>query len=346
MNSKMPRLVSWLVLPVLVFSSTLRVFADELTLKNGDRVSGKIVSQTGEAVVIETVYAGTITISSEHIEKIASETVTANSTTGPAVRETTVAAATVVKPADQKPAAPAPPPVPKLFSGGRFFGLMDGWEGNANIGFSFTSGNTKTTTMSSGIRAVKNGGDDKLTVYARNLWNSNRNSGRQITTQNAVWGGLRYDRDLNDRLFAFGSFDFERDRPKKLNFRSVLGGGIGHHTVKNERTELELIFGGAWNRTWQVGPNTDTPEALAGNTFRHKLHERLKLQQTFTFFQNFTDRNEYRFIFDTTVTADITKRIGWQFTIGDRFNNDPVNNSKKNDFLFTTGLRWNFGRKK
>lgn len=354
-TSNMSRPTRWLLLPLLSLSLFANAFADEVMLKNGDRVSGKIVSQSDEGVVIETVYAGKITIGTSHIEKIAGEA-------GAAAASLPASAA--VEPAKAKPEsvpvepkdttakpvsaklAPPPAPAPRLFGGARYWGLTDGWEGNANVGFSYSSGNSRTSTAATGIRAVKTGGDDKLTVYARSLWNSNRNSGQHVTTQNAIWGGLRYDRNLNDRLFAFGSFDFERDRPKRLNFRSVLGGGLGHHTYRNETTELELIVGAAWNRTWQMGPNTDTPEAIAGNTLKHKFHDRLKLQQSFSFFQNFTDRNEYRFIFDTTISADITKRIGWQFTVGDRFNNDPLRNAKKNDFIFTTGLRWNFGRKK
>ncbi|MDM7923491.1 MAG: DUF481 domain-containing protein [Pyrinomonadaceae bacterium] len=346
----MPGLVLRLLLPVLILVFAAEVFAEEIMLKNGDRVSGKIVSQTGEAIVVETEYAGKITIAASHVERVTGESAAAEPEKATLPK---TAAPEAVKPVAAPPkvaaaakAAPPPEPAPRLFGGDKYWGLTSGWEGNASVGFSYTSGNTKQTTATTGIRAIKTGSDDKLTVYARSLWNSNRNSGTSVTTQNAVWGGLRYDRDINDRVFMFGSYDFERDRPKRLNFRSVVGGGLGHKTVRNETTELEFLVGGAWNRTWQMGPNTDTPEALAGNTLKHRFHERLKLQQTFTFFQNFTDRNEYRFIFDTTLTADITKRIGWQFTVGDRFNNDPLRNAKKNDFLFTTGLRWNFGRKK
>ncbi|MBA2379930.1 MAG: DUF481 domain-containing protein, partial [Blastocatellia bacterium] len=237
-------------------------------------------------------------------------------------------------------------PVKKLFGGeGPFFGMARNWEGNATVGFAYSGGNSRTSTMTTGFRGVKSGHTDKLTVYGRSLWNSNRATDTAVTTQNAVWGGLRYDRNVNDRMFGFGSYDFERDRPRNLYFRSVLGGGIGHHTVKTERTELEVIVGGAWNRTWQAGPNTDTPEALFGNTFRHKFNGRLRVQQSFTVFQNITDKDEFRFLFDTTLSLDVTKRIGIHFTFGDRYNNDPQGNARRNDFIFTTGFRWAFGKK-
>jgi len=48
---------------------------------------------------------------------------------------------------------------------------------------------------------------------------------------------------------------------------------------------------------------------------------------------------------DATLNIDVTKRVGFYITAGDRFNNDPAGQSKKNDFLFTTGIKWSFGTK-
>lgn len=331
---------SRLLLPIVLFSFVVQSFGNEVTLKNGDRLSGKIVEESEESVVIETEYAGKVTIERKFIATIAEAKKEAEGK--PAAGAEKPVAKVEAKPESKPAAAAIKPTPPQLFRGP----ITEGWEGNANVGFSYTSGNSNYTTMSTGLRATKNGGHDKLTVYARSLWYSNRNSGQMVTTQNAFWGGIRYDRNLDRRNFLFGSYDFERDRPKKLNFRSVVGGGFGMHLVKNENTELDTLLGGAWNRTWQVGNDTDTPEALAGATLKHRFHEKLRLQNSFTFFQNVTDRDEFRFLFDATLTADVTKRIGIFFTVGDRFNNDPIGSSRRNDFLFTTGLKWSFGKKR
>lgn len=342
----MSKTLSRLLLPIFIFSSALHTAASELTLKNGDRLSGKIVEELEGSIVLETEYAGKITIAKAFIEKIGDgETALADKgkirqgPSGTRLEELQGAAA--------KPKAGVSSLVArKRLFGGRYMGIAEGWEGNANIGFSFSSGNSNNTTMTTGLRAVKTGGKDNLTVYARSLWNSSRKNGNMVTTQNAFWGGARYDRNIGDKQFAFVSYDFERDRPNNLDFRSVAGGGIGRHLVKSGRTELDVLSGGAWNRTWQVGPNTDSPEILVGSTFKHRFDEKLRLQETFTYFQNATDRAEFRVLFDATVSADITKKVGLFVTFGNRFNNDPIGNARKNDFLFTTGMKWNFGRKK
>lgn len=333
------RIFSWPLVILLLFSLAVNIAASEITLKNGDRLTGKIVDESDDAITLETEYAGKVKIARSHIEKVVAN---------PVVKEAVKPIATAVQPKPEKIAAPPPVVVKKSSNGfaGRFRTLATGWEGNANVGFSYTSGNSNNITMTTGLRAAKTRPQDGFIIYARSLWNSNHGTHTNITTQNAFWGGARYDRTLNKRIFGFVSYDFERDKPRHLNFRSVPGGGLGHRTIKNDRTELEFIAGGAWNRTWQAGNDTNTPEGLAGYTLKQKLNDRLKFQNTMTYFQNVTDRNEFRFIFDATLSADVTKKVGFYFSVGDRFNNDPNGTAKQNDFLFTTGMKWNFGKKK
>ncbi|MBX3281910.1 MAG: DUF481 domain-containing protein [Acidobacteria bacterium] len=345
----MTRNISALLLLCIVFGSTSVVFGDHITLKNGDRITGTVISRTEGSIEVETAYAGVIKIPASMIEKIIPEP-DPNAKAAEAEKAepmAKVSAATAKSPdkAAETPGAKEDKK-PPLFGNGRVFGMVDGWTGNASIGFNYASGNSKTSTLTTSLRAVKEGINDKLTIYARSLWFTSRNSGASITTSNAFWGGARYDRNVNKKLFGFVSYDFERDRPKKLVFRSIVGAGVGHHTIKNDRTELDLLSGIAWNRTWQADEKTDTPEGLAGAALKQRVNNRLKFQGTFTFYQNITDVNEYRFITDSTVSLDVTKRIGIFFTVGNRFNNDPPRTTEKNDFLFTTGLKWNFGKAK
>jgi len=322
-------------------SMASQVFAHEIRMRNGDRLTGKIVSQNDEVVVIETTYAGKLTIIAEEIEKILDDEAIAS------------AKAAVAVPVPKKPEPKTEPvkaveaPKPKrLFGEGRFYGIAEGWDGNANVGFSFTTGNTKTTTMTTGIRAVKTGARDNLTVYVRSLWHTNKSLNDRATTQNAFWGGARYERNFSERRFGFISYDFERDKPKNLRFRSVVGSGLGHHLIKNENSEIDVLLGGAWNRTWLNTGRSDTPEGLAAVVLKHKFNPRLKYQNTFTVYQDLMRGIKRRFIMDSTLSADITTRIGWFITIGDRFNNDPQPGLQRNDFLFATGMKWNFGKKK
>ena len=338
----MTKKISALVFSCIFLASTTFAFEDHIILKNGDRVTGTIVNRSDEAIEVETTYAGVIKISASAVEKITPEPPADAKPAEPEAKVSADAEGAQAKTAE----APKKAIQRKLFGDGKAFGILNGWSGNATICYNYASGNSKSATLTTSLRAVKEGTKDKLTVYARSLWFTSRRSGTSITTSNAFWGGARYDRNVDKKLFGFVSYDFERDRPKKLMFRSIVGAGIGHHTIKNDRTELDLLGGMAWNRTWQDNTKTDTPEGLAGTVFKHKFNGRLRVLGTLTFFQNITDSAEYRFITDSTVSIDVTKRVGIFFTVGNRFNNDPPLNTEKNDFLFTTGLKWNFGKAK
>ncbi|MGE3170823.1 MAG: hypothetical protein AB7N31_18310 [Pyrinomonadaceae bacterium] len=60
-----------LTAPLLIAVFAMQAIASEVTLKNGDRVSGTIVEQSEDAVVVETEYAGKIRIARSHIAAIA-----------------------------------------------------------------------------------------------------------------------------------------------------------------------------------------------------------------------------------------------------------------------------------
>lgn len=335
----MTKFMSFVLTIALLAMSVTNILADQITLKNGDRLTGKIVKQDDEKIVLETEFAGLITVSKSNIEKILRDAVYKEDEK--VVEEKVAEATTESEKKAVTATESAPAPVTKAL------GFTEGWDGAANLGFSFTSGNSKTSTFTAGVRAEKSSENDKWTAYGNSLWNRNRVAGLNVTTSNAIWGGLRYDRNITKKVFAFGSYDFERDKPQLLKFRSVVGGGLGYHAIKNDQTELDFFGGAAWNKTWfTTGATRSSAEILVGNTLKHKINDRVKFQQGFTFYPNLTQTGEYRFIFDSTLSADLTKRMGWFVTIADRYNSLPLAGIEKNDFLFATGLKVAFGKTK
>jgi hypothetical protein len=60
-------------------------------------------------------------------------------------------------------------------------------------------------------------------------------------------------------------------------------------------------------------------------------------------FPNLTRGGEYRINFDTTLVTDVTRRIGWQLTVSDRYLSNPPFGFEKNDLILTTGLKIKLG---
>jgi hypothetical protein len=156
---------------------------------------------------------------------------------------------------------------------------------------------------------------------------------------------VRYDYDFSDRLFAYGFADLEHNAPQDLTLRMVLGGGLGYHAIRNERTQLDLFGGLAWNKEWfETSPDRSSAELQVGQSLSFRLGSRSLLKEQLVIFPNLSDGGEFRLNFDTALVTQLTKRIGWQLTLSDRYLSNPPPGFEGNDLIFTTGLTFKIGR--
>ncbi|NNE67107.1 MAG: DUF481 domain-containing protein [Pyrinomonadaceae bacterium] len=356
----MSKFLSFVLVFVLVTLSCPLAFADQIILKNGDRLTGKILKKDGDKIVIETESAGTVSILWTAVEKIvADEPVNLELADGQRIKgtvatkdETRIEVVTkdagtvevekesiqVVRNEDEQAAFDAEQA--RLLNPG----ITDLWTGSADVGFSFTTGNSKTRALTLGARAARETTRDKISVYANAIQSSNSTSGTSVTTAEAIWFGGRYDVNLNEKTFVFGTADFEYDKPQQLDFRTVFGGGFGYRMIRNERTKLDLFGGAAFNREYfSDGTRRNSAEALIGEELKFKLTDTTNLEQRFIIYPNLSRGGEFRSTFDAAVVTQLSKWLGWQVTVGNRFNSDPIAGAKQNDFVFSTGIRATFG---
>jgi putative salt-induced outer membrane protein len=335
------------------------VFADHLTLTNGDRLSGAIVKSDNENLSIKTEFAGDVKVKWAAIEQISADRPlyillkdgqvifgTVTTADGKITVQTRDAGIVITsKEAIESLRSEAEQAaylaeVERL----RNPGLGDLWSGSADAGLSLTRGNAETTTISAGAQAARTTRRDKMSVYFASLFARNSTTGESVTTANAIRGGLRYDLNISDRVFAFGLSDVEYDRFQQLDLRLVLGGGLGINAVKTDRTRLDLFGGGAFNQEYfSTGDNRKSVELILGEELTYKLSSISSLAQRAVLYPNLSEGGEYRFTFDTTAVTRLSRSLGWQVTVSNRYVSDPIPGTKKNDLLLTTGIRVNFG---
>lgn len=351
-----------LLMFVMLFGATLNVFADQIILKNGDRISGKIVKKDGDKIVIETESAGTVTILWAAVDKIsADQPINLELKDGQTIKgtvatvedklevETKDAGKVVVEKDKVTTARNEAEQVAYVTERDRLLNPSFGdlWTGSADVGFSLTTGNSKTRALTAGIRAARETTRDKITVYANAIQASNSISGVSVRTAKAVWFGGRYDYNINKKTFAFGSADFEIDAQQQLDLRMVLGGGLGYRAIRNDRTQLDLFGGVAYNREYyKTGLKRNSAEVMFGDELKHKINPRMNLTQRLVVYPNVSDLGRFRAQLDASLVTSVNSWLGWHVTVADRFNSDPVAGAQKNDLLFSTGLRVNFGRAK
>ena len=352
----MKRTISLVALVLTLCGQTL---ADHITLKNGDRITGKITKSDGGKLVVKTELLGDVSVDLGSITNIAgAERVYVTLADGQTVSGILTASDSKaeLRTADSKVVAVERSNIAVIRSVEEYEayerslnpGWLDGWTGGADVGFALTSGNSDTTNLAIGLSMTRATRDDKTTIYAASVYSRDSTSGDSRTTANTVRGGFRYDHDLNRKFFGYVFTDLEHNGLQDLTLRFVAGGGLGYHAIRNERTQLDLLAGLAWNREFFKGDFNDrsTAEAQFGQTLTHRFNSRLSFNEQLFVFPNLSDGGRYRINFDAGLVTSITKRIGWQVTVSDRFLSDPPPGLEKNDLLLTTGLKIKLGEMK
>lgn len=219
------------------------------------------------------------------------------------------------------------------------------WRGSLTAGLSGASGNTNSLSFNIGADAVKATVADKWSLYFTALYGTKDDSGEKTQTANQARGGARYDYNLSEKTFVFGSLDLERDKLQLLDLRSVAGTGLGTHVVKTPETTFDLFGGLSYNHEKFTTETRDSIELLFGEEFSHKLSETTSFKHRLVVYPSLRERGELRAVLDASLVTALSARINLQITLSDRYVSNPQPGIKRNDFLFITGINVTFGPK-
>ena len=334
--------------------------ADQVSMKNGDRLTGSILKFDGKNLSLKADLAGVVAIPWDAVVAITADAPlhvglqdgqvvvgTISTRDGRLVIQTRDAGAVTasresVKFIRSQQEQTAFETEVERYRNPR---LVDLWTGHVDLGFSRTQGNADTETVTVGANASRATTRDKLGVAFTSLYSASDATGRRVVTANAIRGGLNYSLNVNPRSFAFGSVDLEFDEFQRLDLRFAPAGGFGYKVAKTEATVLDLLGGASLNREFfSSGLRRTSGEALLGNELVHKISPATSLRQKFVLFPNLTNTGSYRINFDASAVTALRKWLGWHLTLSDRFLSNPVAGRRKNDILFTTGIRLTFAK--
>jgi putative salt-induced outer membrane protein YdiY len=349
---RFPNAPYWCIISALLPGLAL---ADQVTLKNGDIVTGAVVRKDGDKLTFKSELLGEVTIPWPAVTSIKSDNplyvvlpggkeVSGKVTTQGS--EVAIAA----------PAAPATVPLAQISTirdeaeQSKYERLQspswfDLWAGAFDLGFAAARGNAHTTTLTTAFNSVRVTRNDKTRIYFNQIYSSATINGQTAATAKAMRGGWSYDHNLTPRFFLNVFNDYEHDRFQNLDLRFVGGGGAGFHLTKNERNLLDLLGGMDYDHdSFSNHMTRNALEAFAGDDWNYKLSGITSVTQSFRIFESLTDTGDYRVNFDLGTATTLHKRLSWQVTASDRFLSTPAFGRKRNDILLSTGFRLSFAQ--
>lgn len=336
---------------VFVISARLCVFplllsADQVSLKNGDRITGVILTSDDKVITVKTAYAGEIKINRSDIATLTSEAelfVTRKDEKPAKAKLTQTEPAAFVAVRDEA-SQKAWEREQERLNNPR---LNDFWAGFVSLTLANASGNAKTTTVATAGSATRLAGKNKMSLYFNQVYATQSTTEPRGQTANRISGGYRIDRNLSPKLFVFGTTDFDYDKFLSLDLRSVLGGGVGYHAWKSADSFFDAGAGGVWNREkFSDGLVRNSSELLSYEEFGYVVFNRLKLNEKVSFYTNLSDAGEYRLNFDFNGSLPLYKWLEWNFGVNNRYLSNPPIGRESNDILTTTGIRFSFDQTK
>jgi putative salt-induced outer membrane protein YdiY len=200
------------------------------------------------------------------------------------------------------------------------------------------------------VRATRT---DKTSLYFNSLYGRDNKAG--ITSANTTGGGLRYDHNVNAKLFAFGSGDFLSNGLQNLDLRSTLSGGFGWHALKDKNQSLDVLGGAAWTHENYSAVTTTDPIIQAstnsfaalnfGEQYNRKFGASSLLTEQANFFPDMSDLGRIEYNVNSSFTTKIAKMFNWLTTFSDNYTSFPPAGTLNNDLVLRTGLGVTLNRK-
>lgn len=349
---------------IALFGFSSLLFADQVTLKNGDRLTGTVLKSDGKTLVLHTDAAGDITLKFSDIQEIKTDkelhvtlkggkTAVGPVTTSDGKVEIATPTAGTVEAPKEDVTVIRNDAEQLAFDKSQHPGLEHGWNVGASVGFSLARGNSETENLALAFNAVHPTANSKINIYANSI-NTTNDLATPSTVANLVQAGFRYDHDLQPRVFAFVAADFMSNALQFLDLRQLYSGGVGFHTIKSKVTTLDLLTGANYtHQTYSNGtlvpgftPAVYTSYGVTqrfvaltlGDEFTQKLGKTTGLTQNFYIYPDLQNTGEYYGTFNLGTITKISKWLSWQNQLGDIYVSNPPIDTKKNDIVITTGL--------
>lgn len=180
-------------------------------------------------------------------------------------------------------------------------GFFEGWSGQGELGGFHSTGNTDSTGVSAALKLKKEG--VKWRHNFRALADYQRTNG--VTDREQFLVALEPNYKFNDRLYAYGLAQYERDRFQGFSSRITGSGGIGYAVITSANSQLNIKAGPAWRKTSLIGGGSNSSIAgLAALDSFWQISDNLRLTQDLSAYVE-SDNSTF-----TSTTGVETKLVG------------------------------------
>jgi hypothetical protein len=319
--------------------------ADELRLRNGDRITGTVLRKSGDSVRVRTAYAGEINVRWDEVESIATtESVRLqaqgeNEVVRVHLRPGADGEATIEPAIDGRVSLPLAQiaylnPQPNESGEGTVY------KGRINVSANATSGNQDSSRL---YGELDFSGAAKTSRFSISLRADDQENDGVVSARRWRASGDR-DRFIARNRFLYGRTSFEHDRFADVQLRSAVGAGHGWQLIDNSDTSLSLRTGLDYVVIDRIDAADENFPALGlGVKFRHRLFgRRVEVFHEQDGYWNLENTDDLALISRTGLRLPILPGLYTTTQVNLHLDNDPPPQREALDvmLLFGVGYEW------
>jgi putative salt-induced outer membrane protein YdiY len=334
-----------LIVLICLISLIQSGYGDEIRLKNGDRLTGKIVRLVDGKLVLKSDVAGEVTVNLSNIQTLSSdEPIIVNLKDGTSLKQKissseagrfAIAGDETVKAQEfaVTDIVSINPPIPK-------------WKGNISAGITSTHGNTKTESITGSANLSKRTQKDRTILsadYAKSKQNDS-DTGEEVTIEDWWRAHAKYDYFLSKKMYGYLDGRYEKDAIAELERRVAIGIGGGYQWIESAGMNFSTEFGLASlyeKFDNQTESNSDITAQL-GYNFDKKLRKNLSFINTLTYYPALEKPSDYYLTTTAELRADVSAAMFMNFKTIFNYDSTPAIGAGNTDVKYFLGLGYSF----
>jgi putative salt-induced outer membrane protein YdiY len=316
--------------------------ADEVTMANGDVITGEIVGLKDGKLTIKTPYNEALEVAWGSIAKIVSEApvevVLSDETrlkgtlqmSEDGVLQVVTETAGAVAVGDMASITDINPPVVPAVT----------YEGNLEAGASYLTGNTDTTSANLSALFVARSKRQRFTLRGRWYYAENN---KEVSAREAG-GSAKYDFFMTEKLYLYANALFDYNPFKDLDLRSTFGGGLGYQFFEDVRKKLNIELGVSYiDENFRIAPDNSYAGGRWSIGFDYKV---IPDQVAFFHFQegyfSLEDFKDMNLRSEQGLRFTVLKDFYTTIQVNVAYDHLPSPGFKKTDTALIFGLGYNF----
>ena len=319
------------IVPVAILVLVSTAGADTITMSNGDRLSGVVVTMQQGSLLLKTDYAGEVQVDWSQVQELALDEPLPMRLTGGEELELDRLPTPEAELAEV--AAIAPPPPPPLR-----------WKGRVDFGHAQTGGNRDAdlgTLTAFGER--KQEGRYRLSL----LFDAAQGASEGEETANRARLQAKYDRSAgagahNYRYYLAGA---GYDKVRDLDLRAEVGTGVGRAVIDKPGNLLTAEVGASFVRDeFTDGPTESEAKLRLGEAWRLGLGSRSELRQSLAVLAAANELGDLTGEFVLALTHRLNHRLALTTKFVNAYDSRPAEGTERADYTLTTQVGFAFGQ--